>query len=90
MGSNGKQEHEAFYQQSNKQINTYNRLILFYYKKINMKILVTILLILAAIIILLLIVAMLIKKDFSLEKQVVINKPKQEVFDYLKMIKNQE
>lgn len=55
-----------------------------------MKILVTILLILAAIIILLLIVAMLIKKDFSLQKQVIINKPKQEVFDYLKMIKNQE
>ena len=55
-----------------------------------MKILVTILLILAAIIILLLIVAMLVKKDFSLEKQVFIKKPKQEVFDYLKMIKNQE
>lgn len=55
-----------------------------------MKILVTLLLILAAIIVLLLIVAMFIKKDFSLQKQVLINKPKQQVFDYLKMIKNQE
>ena len=39
-----------------------------------MNILVTILFILAAIIILLLIVAMLTKKDFSLQKQVLINK----------------
>ena len=36
------------------------------------------------------IAALFVKKDFVVEKQVVINKPKQEVFDYVKLIKNQE
>ncbi|PCE66160.1 SRPBCC family protein [Sediminicola luteus] len=30
------------------------------------------------------------KKEFSVERTVVINKPKQEVFDYVKMLKNQD
>ena len=55
-----------------------------------MSILITVLLVLAGIIALLLIIALLIKKDFALGKQVVINKPKQEVFNYLKILKNQE
>ena len=46
-----------------------------------MSILITVLLVLAGIIALLLIIALLIKKDFALDKQVVINKPKQEVFN---------
>jgi len=55
-----------------------------------MNILITILFVLAGIILLFLLIALLTKKDFRLEKQVVINKPKQEVFDYLKLIRNQE
>ncbi len=55
-----------------------------------MGILITILLVLASIVALFLIVAFLTKRDFSIEKNIVINKPKQEVFDYLKLIKNQE
>ncbi len=55
-----------------------------------MGILITILLVLAFIIALFLIVAFFTKRDFSIEKKTVINKPKQEVFDYLKLIKNQE
>jgi uncharacterized protein YndB with AHSA1/START domain len=55
-----------------------------------MSILITVLLVLASIITLFLIVAFFTKRDFSIEKTTVINKPKQEVFDYLKLIKNQE
>ncbi len=55
-----------------------------------MKILLSILFIIAGIIALILLVALFVKKDFRLEKQVIIQKPKQEVFDYLKLIRNQE
>ena len=46
--------------------------------------------ILAAIIAAFFLTALLVKKDFSLEKQIVINKTQKEVFDYLIMIRNQE
>jgi hypothetical protein len=59
-------------------------------KPTNMNILITILIVLGSLIALLLIIALLTKKEFSLEKQVIINKPKQEVFNYLKLIRNQE
>ena len=55
-----------------------------------MSILIIILLAIGGIIVLLLGVAALAPKDFALEKQVVIRKPKAQVFDYLKLIKNQE
>ncbi len=55
-----------------------------------MSILITILLVIAAIVALFLIIALIVKKDFTLEKQVVINRPKDEVFNYLKLIRNQE
>jgi Polyketide cyclase / dehydrase and lipid transport len=55
-----------------------------------MNILITILLVLAATVALFLIIALIVKKDFTLEKQVIINKPKTEVFNYLKLIRNQE
>jgi uncharacterized protein YndB with AHSA1/START domain len=55
-----------------------------------MNILITILLVIASIIALILIVALLTKKDFTLEKQATINKSKQQVFDYVKLIRNQE
>jgi hypothetical protein len=55
-----------------------------------MAILTTIGLIIAGIIVLFLIAALLVKKEFTLEKKVTINRSQQEVFDYLKLIRNQE
>lgn len=55
-----------------------------------MSILLTILIIIGSIIALFLIIAAFVKKDFSVEKAVVINKPVQEVFSYIKLLKNQE
>src|SRR5436190_22481049 len=55
-----------------------------------MGILITILIVIAGIIALLLLIALFTKKGFTLEKQVVINRPKRDVFNYLKLIKNQE
>lgn len=55
-----------------------------------MKILITILKIVLGIVVIFLILALFIKKDFALEKTITINKPKAEVFNYLKLIKNQE
>jgi hypothetical protein len=37
---------------------------------------------------LLLLIALYIKKDFAVEREITINKPKQEVFDYIKYVKN--
>jgi len=54
-----------------------------------MKILKRILLGLLSLIILALIVALFVKKDFAVEREIAINKPKQEVFDYIKLLKNQ-
>lgn len=54
-----------------------------------MKIIKKILAVLAIIIVALLIVALFAKKDYAVEKEVVINKPNQEVFDYIKLLKNQ-
>lgn len=55
-----------------------------------MNILISILLGLGSVIALLLIIALFVKKEFRVEKQVTINRPKQEVFNYLKLLKNQE
>ncbi|MBS1653869.1 MAG: SRPBCC family protein [Bacteroidetes bacterium] len=55
-----------------------------------MSILITILLIIAGIVVLFLLTAALVKKDFTLEKEIIIDQPKQKVFDYLKLIRNQE
>jgi len=55
-----------------------------------MSILITILVIITAIVVLFLIIALVVKKDFTLQKQVFINKPKADVFNYLKLIRNQE
>ena len=46
--------------------------------------------VIAGIIAILLLVAAFTKKECHIEKTVLINKPKQEVFNYLKLIKNQE
>jgi hypothetical protein len=37
-----------------------------------------------------LIVAAFTKKDYSVSREIVINKPKQEVFSYIKLLKNQD
>lgn len=55
-----------------------------------MTIVLTILSIIGGIIVLFMLLALIIKKDFALEKQIVINKPRATVFNYLKLIKNQE
>jgi len=55
-----------------------------------MSVVITILSVIAGIIALILIIALFTKKDFALEKQIVINNQKAEVFDFLKLIKNQE
>jgi hypothetical protein len=44
---------------------------------------------LAGIVALLLIVALFLNGNYSVEREVTINKPKQEVFDYVKYLKNQ-
>jgi len=55
-----------------------------------MKILKKIAIGLVALIAILLIVALFVKKDFNVEREIVINKPKKEVFDYIRFIKNQD
>jgi hypothetical protein len=55
-----------------------------------MKILKNLLLVIVGLIVLVLIVAVFVKKDFAVEREIVINKPKTEVFDYIKYLKNQD
>ena len=55
-----------------------------------MNILITVLAILGSLIALFLVIALLTKKEFSLEKNIVINKSRQDVFNYAKLLKNQE
>jgi uncharacterized protein YndB with AHSA1/START domain len=55
-----------------------------------MKILKGILISIAALIALVLFIALFIKKDYVIEREVVINRPEAEVFDYIKYIKNQD
>lgn len=55
-----------------------------------MKILKKILIALVIIIAIPLIAAIFIKKDFAVEREIVINKPKDSVFNYIKYLKNQD
>jgi hypothetical protein len=55
-----------------------------------MKILKRILLVLAVIIGIALITALFVKKDYEVTRNITINKPKQELFDYLKYLKNMD
>ncbi len=45
---------------------------------------------LASIIVLVFVILLFTKKEYSVEREVVINKPNQEVFDYIKYLKNQD
>ncbi|OSZ76893.1 hypothetical protein CAP36_10685 [Chitinophagaceae bacterium IBVUCB2] len=55
-----------------------------------MSILITILAVIGSLIALFLIIAFFTPREFSVEKQITISKAKQEVFNYLKLLKNQE
>ena len=55
-----------------------------------MNILVTILLILAGIIALLLMIALFMKKEHYVRREIIINAPRQKVFDYIRLLKNQD
>lgn len=55
-----------------------------------MKIVLIILAVISSIIVLFLIIALFIKKDYSVEREIIINKSKQEVFDFIKFLKNQD
>lgn len=54
-----------------------------------MKIVKNILLVIVAIIAIVLIAAAFMKKEFNIVREVTINKPKQEVFSYIRVLKNQ-
>jgi hypothetical protein len=54
-----------------------------------MKILKKILIVVAILIAIPLIVALFVSKEYNVEREVVINKPKQDVFNYIKFLKNQ-
>lgn len=46
--------------------------------------------VIASLIVLLLIVASFVRKDYSVEREVIVNRPQAEVFSYLRLIRNQE
>ena len=55
-----------------------------------MNILITILLIVLGLIALLLAVALFMKRNHYVQREIIINAPKQKVFDYIKLLKNQD
>jgi hypothetical protein len=52
--------------------------------------LITILIVIACIIGLLLIIALFMKKEHYVKREIIINAPRQKVFDFLKLLKNQD
>ncbi|MES2591261.1 MAG: SRPBCC family protein [Bacteroidota bacterium] len=55
-----------------------------------MKIIKKLLIAVVGLIVLVLIIAIFVKKEYAVEREVVINKPKSEVFEYIKYLKNQD
>lgn len=55
-----------------------------------MKMLLKILLVIVIIIGVFLLVTVFIKKEYTIQREITINKPKQQVFDYIKYLKNQD
>lgn len=55
-----------------------------------MSILITILLVIAALVVLVLLIALFAKKSYSVKREITINKPRQDVFNYVKYLKNQD
>jgi uncharacterized protein YndB with AHSA1/START domain len=56
----------------------------------DMNILLTIVFIIVGLIVLLLLIALFIKKEYKVEREMVINRPRSNVYDYARMLKNQE
>jgi hypothetical protein len=59
-------------------------------KKTAMKILKRILLGIGAVIAILLLTALFVSKDYKVEEKTIVNKPKNEVFNYVKFVRNQD
>ncbi|MEO6330715.1 MAG: SRPBCC family protein [Ginsengibacter sp.] len=55
-----------------------------------MKILKSILLVIVVLIAIVLIAALFVKKEYSVEREIIINKPNEDVFNYVKHLKNQD
>ncbi|MEO6731045.1 MAG: SRPBCC family protein [Ferruginibacter sp.] len=55
-----------------------------------MKILKTLLFVILGLLALVLILALFLKKDYAVVREITINKPRQQVFDYIKFLKNQD
>ncbi len=55
-----------------------------------MKIIKIIFLGVVLLIMLILIIALFVKKEYFLQREITINKPKQDVFNYIKYVKNQD
>jgi hypothetical protein len=55
-----------------------------------MNVIITIILVVAGIIALLLIIALFMRKEHYVNREIIINAPRQKVFDYLKLLKNQD
>ena len=55
-----------------------------------MNIIITILFVMAGLIALLLIIALFMKREHYVKREIIINAPRQKVFDYLKLLKNQD
>ena len=55
-----------------------------------MTIIVTILLVVAGVIALLLVIALFMKRERYVNREIIINAPRQKVFDYIKLLKNQD
>lgn len=55
-----------------------------------MKVLKRILYAILMLIVIALITALFVKKDYSVDREITINKPKQEIFEYIKYLKNQD
>ena len=55
-----------------------------------MKILKKVLLVLASLVILILVIALFVNKEYAVQRQITINKPSEEVFSYIKNLKNQD
>lgn len=55
-----------------------------------MKILKIIIIVVIALVALVLLVALFVKKEYAVEREIVVSKPKKDVFDYIKLLKNQD
>lgn len=55
-----------------------------------MSVLLIIVLVIAGLVALILILALFAKKGYSIYREIVIHKPKQEIFNYIKLLKNQD